>query len=185
MTERDAVPDMLYHYTSAEGALGILGSGTVRDSMIHYLNDARELRHALDLAEESIFETAHLHETYARDLCSEFISAVQLIAVYVFSLSPHRDQLSQWRAYGGGGGYAIGIAGSRLQQVARANNATLVRCEYDVARQRTLLAPLVDDMLGHATVTQNDSHLGGLLESSEPVNEFETPGGLSLLSGVL
>lgn len=165
MTGPDAVPDILYHYTSVEGALGILGSGSVRASMIHYMNDARELRHALDLAEERIFEIAHRHENYARELCSEFITAVQLIAVYVFSLSPHRDQLSQWRAYGGSGGYAIGIAGSHLQQVAHANSAMLVKCEYDVAKQRALLAPLVDDMLSHATVTQNESRLGGLLES--------------------
>lgn len=162
---REAPPDTLYHYTSAEGALGILGTGTVRASMIHYMNDARELRYALDLTEELIFDSASRSESYARELCSEFVAAVQLIAVYVFSLSPHKDQLSQWRAYGGSGGYAIGLASERVMQVAHASNATLVKCEYDVTRQRTLLAPLVHDMLGHATVTQNDSVLGGLYEA--------------------
>ncbi|MEX2181910.1 MAG: DUF2971 domain-containing protein [Gemmatimonadaceae bacterium] len=165
MSATGAPPETLFHYTSAEGALGILETGSVRASMVHYMNDARELHYALDLAQEQIFDTAHHSESYARDLCKEFVAAVQLIAIYAFSLSSQRDQLSQWRAYAGNGGYAIGIARTLLEQVARSNDAMLVRCEYDVDKQRALLAPVVADMLSHATVTQNDSHLGGLYEA--------------------
>jgi len=160
----DASPPVLYHYTTADGALGILGSGIVRATMIHYMNDSRELAYALSLAEELVFDSIDRTPEYARELCAEFFAAVRLIAVYAFSLSSHEDQLSQWRAYANSGGYAIGISSHRLQAVGAANNATLVRCMYQPDEQRALLAPIVRDMLASATWTQNDSHAGGLIE---------------------
>lgn len=160
----DAAPEILYHYTTADGALGILGSGTVRATMIHYMNDSQELRYALDMTEEVVFDSTDGSPEYARAVCAEFLKAVQLIAVYVFSLSPHKDQLSQWRAYAGGAGYAIGIAGCRLRAVAAAHNGSLVKCVYAVDAQRQLLAPIVKEMVSAATISQSDAHGGGLIE---------------------
>lgn len=151
-------PAQLYHYTSAEGALGILSSGSIRATMIHYMNDAKEFQYALDLAAELILDTPGPSGERHHDICRDFLVAIRRMAVYVFSLSEHRNQLSQWRAYAGGGGYAIGIDTSQLQMLCQANNATLVRCVYDLSSQRALLSPIVAEMLEAAKELAPDAN---------------------------
>jgi hypothetical protein len=46
--------DLLYHYTTQEGLLGILESKSLRATWIHYLNDSREFWHAFEVAKEQI-----------------------------------------------------------------------------------------------------------------------------------
>lgn len=50
---------------------------------------------------------------------------------FLFSVSKHKDQLSQWRAYTRGtGGYAIGFRSEWLQALATNEGLELVRVEY-------------------------------------------------------
>ena len=80
-------PSLLYHYTSAEGLAGILGSGLIQAGHVAFMNDPSET-HLLfgGPPEEPIYHH------------------------YVASFSAHEDDLSLWRAYGDNGrGSAIGI----------------------------------------------------------------------------
>ncbi|OLD27475.1 MAG: hypothetical protein AUJ04_03935 [Acidobacteria bacterium 13_1_40CM_3_55_6] len=43
-------PQILYHYTSQEGLMGIITERCIWASKIHYLNDSEEFSIALDLA---------------------------------------------------------------------------------------------------------------------------------------
>jgi hypothetical protein len=48
--EGETPPEILYHYTSQAGLIGILDTRTIWASKIHYLNDSREFALALDIA---------------------------------------------------------------------------------------------------------------------------------------
>jgi hypothetical protein len=116
-------PSRLYHYTSAEGLLGIIHSGEVWATNVLYLNDASELSHARDILESELKsqpmklpdETAqHAQQTiplHSRNLP---------IDNFVVSFCEDGDLLSQWRAYGErGGGYSIGFHRSALLAAAK------------------------------------------------------------------
>ena len=142
-------PEELFHYTSPAGARGILTKATVWASMIHYMNDAQEFRYALDVAKDLVLAAPDA-EAHHRAICSEFLSAIQRMAVFVFSLTKHKDALRQWRAYSANGGYAIGFATEHLRAVAKANGAALVQCDYDADSQRARLTPIVNEMISEA-----------------------------------
>lgn len=146
-------PEELFHYTSPSGARGILTKATVWASMIHYMNDAQEFRYALGVAEKLV-SAAPAAEAHHRAICSEFLSALQRMAVFVFSLTQHKDALRQWRAYSANGGYAIGFATPHLSAIAKANGAALVRCDYDPESQRARLSPIVNEMICEAEAVE-------------------------------
>ncbi len=50
------LPAELFHYTGAEGVLGILESGVLRATRIDYLNDSAEYQAGLALARTAIAE---------------------------------------------------------------------------------------------------------------------------------
>jgi hypothetical protein len=52
--ENSDLPEILYHYTSQTGLKGMLNEKTIRASKIHYLNDSKEFRLALDLAGDEL-----------------------------------------------------------------------------------------------------------------------------------
>jgi hypothetical protein len=48
--EQSHRPDILYHYTTQEGLLGILREGVIRASSIQHLNDSSEFTYAISVA---------------------------------------------------------------------------------------------------------------------------------------
>ena len=106
-------PDVVYHYTTAAGLLGICTSKKIWATNIRYLNDSEEFRYTLDLAATHL---ASLDDKITGEqeklLISEWketLAVALQVRVYVASFSENGDQLSQWRAYGRGSGYAIGF----------------------------------------------------------------------------
>ena len=117
--DKSALPDTLWHYTSPAAVLGILTRGVIRATMIHYLNDSRELNYALNLATDVIEEEAEAGPNSLADLCKEFLGRIRNIAVYVASFSAQKDDLSQWRAYcPSGGGHALAFETAALLSAA-------------------------------------------------------------------
>ena len=49
-----APPPRLFHYTSPEGLIGIAKSKTLWATYVRFLNDAKELHHAVDVAQNLI-----------------------------------------------------------------------------------------------------------------------------------
>src|ERR1017187_4720137 len=47
-------PDVLYHYTTQTGLLGIVMSREIWASHTQYLNDVREFRHAIEITSEEL-----------------------------------------------------------------------------------------------------------------------------------
>jgi hypothetical protein len=151
MEELTGVPEYLYHYTSIRGVEGILRSKTAWASVLHFLNDSTEWRHAFVLAQTQIvrrLEDRRNHHQWDH-LLQELVGLLehQIWDVCVFSLSAMPNQLSQWRAYcPTEGGYALRFRTVHLLGQLRAQGFELLRCEYDSKAQ----AKRIDAVLSSA-----------------------------------
>jgi len=108
-------PRYLYHYTNAQGVLGILQSNRIWATNSRFMNDPTEIAYATRLVRE-IMESVWLKEDTRllrelKDSVSHFINEYENNArVYIACFCTQGDLLSQWRGYGAvGGGYAIGF----------------------------------------------------------------------------
>lgn len=146
-----APPSVLYHYTSLEGLIGILTSGTLRATLITQLNDRLELRPGLSALTKVLEEhKAHrvLEELRDKDDDRVFVSC--------FCASP--SMIPMWSTYAAaaGGGYAIGIRTEKLKDATVLGVAdrrpALRRVSYD----RSGAAASID-RLASAMVVEEES----------------------------
>jgi hypothetical protein len=120
--DKDQLPSVLYHYTDANGLLGILQSRKLWASDVMYLNDSKEIHygHGLGLAFIQQFrEDSMVYRSLRRGLgyLSSMINEAN-VNDYIVSFCAKPDLLSQWRAYGRNGtGFAIGFDRSVLDSV--------------------------------------------------------------------
>jgi len=133
--------ELLYHYTSGEGFIGIINSGKLWATDALYLNDARELQFGRDELYEALLASANEFDpgdaeplsdeqdqslaraTVLRSAADElrkasgpFLSGTYAdYAVYVSCFCyGEADLLSQWRGYGSAGGFALGFNAGKL-----------------------------------------------------------------------
>jgi hypothetical protein len=108
--------DTLSHYTTAEGLIGILSSGSIRATHCRYLNDSMEMKHGLKITRDVISQQSkHLDNKLHKLLFKKLGNLVKYYDLnkpmgepYVACFSKRGDQLGQWRAYGARGlGYSI------------------------------------------------------------------------------
>ena len=103
----------IWHYTDAAGLRGIVSSGNIFASEIHFLNDSREAYYGHELIKkllEGLKREPGPFVKYFDRLLSEISNFEHLHGVYVACFCEEGDLLSQWRGYGGGGtGYSVGI----------------------------------------------------------------------------
>jgi hypothetical protein len=144
-----AEPELLYHYTTLDGLLGILDKGQLWATGIQYLNDTFEYKAGPNAAVEIAMADSQYGEYPSGfdNLNSLFrYSAVHAQSVYVasFSAEPSGDDLSQWRAYSGEySGVCLGFSQAYLTTVGRQflrengdqgwlldDESPLVSCEY-------------------------------------------------------
>lgn len=141
-------PKVLYHYTTFPGLEGILKTGTFWLTDIAYLNDASEMQVAIDTIEGCLSEI----KPNASELGKELLSRTTVTTspknaaqgFYVGCFCKNGDLLSQWRAYGaGGGGYALGFNSHDL-----GTNGFLVRkIIYDPDVQKNMVTWVVNETL--------------------------------------
>jgi hypothetical protein len=151
-------PDFLYHYTTQQGLLGIVDSGTLWATNIGYLNDATEFGLALGLIRDRLLNEVRESEMEA----SHFASAdpprarhanerkAQAQTLFTHTNSTHSpicvicfcergDLLSQWRGYAGDGyGYSLAFSPSKLE-IIRGNWFLLGKCIYDLELQKEIV----------------------------------------------
>jgi Protein of unknown function (DUF2971) len=114
-------PDVVYHYTTASGLLGIIQHRKLWMTDIEFMNDAVELTYARPVVLDSLRDRADqiappgedsaegMRADTLRNAAGELEPASQNYHVYATCFCEKGDLLSQWRAYGGDGGYAIGF----------------------------------------------------------------------------
>ena len=157
--ENEEPKGLLYHYTTPEGLLGILKSGSIRATHVRYLNDQTELRNALSSEFENLMlntmfpaadeeQRKNLHDLKRRD------EETQEEEVFVASFTDDGvvqgaegctpgDRLSQWRAYSNqAGGFSLAFDSKQLMAPWKskaplgAYRSSLLRCKYGADEKR-------------------------------------------------
>jgi Protein of unknown function (DUF2971) len=144
-----SMPTTLYHYTSLEAAIAILGSKKLRASSIHYLNDATEFEYGMELLQKQCSASASAQakrfaNAIARSERTDDVSRnIKKVDPFVTSFSTNGDLLSQWRAYcRPGHGVSLGFDVGQISRAAAYNGFELRRCTYEGAEHRRLTAEL-------------------------------------------
>jgi len=140
MSQPDPLPDRLYHYTDAHGLYGILQDKKLWATHHAYLNDSEEFLLGMRLIDAQLDKLASPPPARLQNVTVPTRSGLPAAAPsaanrglqqnfrvlsdilrkeagpFVACLSAAGDQLSQWRGYGAGGGYAIQFDANALQQ---------------------------------------------------------------------
>jgi hypothetical protein len=190
----DETPDCLYHYTGAEGAIGILTNETIWASDARYLNDLSELSYvngilacvANELAGH--FPRDGLAHAFLDAACADLLDAFtgrcsSQASIYVASFCERGDLLSQWRAYTASGqGYALGF---EPQQMRSPPGLLLRRVFYEKDDQKALVREVLEFIAsGLARMSPGSANAyavtGALLAAgdalAEPALCFKNPG---------
>ena len=128
---------------------------------ILYLNDSAEFHHVRDLVSEWIkktrtensmgfpkeFRLLKGRETVFVRFLERQLSWSKALNTFVISFSEVYDDLSQWRAYGTGGGYCLGFAPSVLRQIGKGQGFNLVQCIYKPEVKNQLIGELMEESL--------------------------------------
>lgn len=144
--------DLLYHYTTAAGCLGIVETGTIFATDCRFVNDTRELKHGLDTIASAML-TERLAGSTASDQDAirsllrwlrDFMDSEPIkVAPYIACFSAKDDQLSQWRGYGSNEvtfslGFDREAMRQHLSKPNREYTTRLLQVEYDESKQREL-----------------------------------------------
>jgi hypothetical protein len=118
---------LLFHYTTSSGLIGILQSGCLWATDVRFLNDTSEGQHGREVIEEALANAQFGDDaalTVLREDARAFFDPTRRseMSSVVVCFSEQGDQLSQWRAYGAGGGFAIGFDWASLENPRRVFN---------------------------------------------------------------
>jgi hypothetical protein len=116
----ESLSQRLYHYTDIHGLAGILESNSLWASAAHYLNDSSEIEYGCRLLLNELPRWIEPNKESTR-FAAVVLKALQNIFVhpgsklsrslniFVTCFCENDNLLSQWRAYGQKGGYALGF----------------------------------------------------------------------------
>jgi hypothetical protein len=141
LAKKDMLPATLYHYTTAGGFEGIFQKFTIRATNLTYMNDPSELEYGKQIVERTLDREIKVATGLAQLLLTEASVALEKSAVsevYVACFTLLKDNLGQWRSYGGSGGerYAIGFNPGVLQDATfSVQDARLTKVSYAASVQ--------------------------------------------------
>lgn len=171
----DSRDDALFHYTSADGLIGILQSGEIWSTAYYCMNDESELAAGTGILMPEFTRATHkmiqdndpLVQTFSRrgtDILEYARGFEQRIIAHTFNAlcayntcfcmatgaeDFHHGLLSQWRAYGVDGGYALQFSRKKLlAAVENANKAQGLCYQLDDLHY-TVENPLKSEVLSH------------------------------------
>jgi len=135
-------PDILWHYTDANGMFGILGSRQFRFGDAGFLNDCTERVYGKEVVDRVFVE-----EIAAGDedgLLSDLRKHVQVSRssdrIFVCSFSATKECISQWQRYGvDGTGYCLGFDAKGLDALFDKDMINRVPMLYEEAEQKEYL----------------------------------------------
>jgi hypothetical protein len=136
----------LHHYTTAENLISILSNGELWATHVSCVNDTKEMHYAIEELHKRV--TSRLESNTEPNLSPLLIElskrladpGVEIAPFFLACFSECKDDLSQWRAYGGGeGGYSITFDQVKLRASSPTANPMLLRVEYDPKNQKILL----------------------------------------------
>lgn len=137
------IPEKLWHYTSVEAFLKIVGNKSIFATDVHFMNDREEFVHARQLVDEMVKETPELdvegfpnREFFAKAVALSFGIKAE---IFVACFTAAEDQLGQWRAYShGSAGVSLGFDLRGIRPPTE-SAACFTPCLYASASKRELL----------------------------------------------
>jgi hypothetical protein len=146
------LPNEVWHYTNADGLIGILETGKIWSTQVTCLNDTLELRYFSDRLHRAVKDwraqqiddqkLAVALRVVDKALDNrEFTTAGHFVACF----SEVKDDLGQWRGYGGGEcGYAIGFCSEGIREALKTRpGALFLPMNYDDKQHKSF----VEDVL--------------------------------------
>ena len=101
---RPAVPQYLYHYTSAAGFMGIMGNDSIWYSDAAYMNDGSEIMHGFKILRIVLDEYMREKSDEEKEIAQELLRRLEAQAFFyrqvIFCLCEQDNLLNQWRDYG-------------------------------------------------------------------------------------
>jgi len=164
-------PDELFHYTTTDGMRSIVETKCLWATDIRFFKDPSELKYGVDLFRRAVGTLKKARPAaHAQSFLDGVERAVELnadLVCFVTRFCEDGDLLSQWRGYGGRGGYAIGFSGdfavaqSKEEVAAIGTGVSLLKIEYDpdvtVQRMTDLIGAFLDLLeadIRNGTLTQ-------------------------------
>jgi len=148
-SEAGTEPKRIYHYTDAAGLLGIVQHRALWATDVWFMNDSVEATYGWARIEQFLRSRAaqSSNERKVADAAADILRDLRdrggNLQSFIACLSKNGDQLSQWRAYGGGRGFSIGFDESALGRLASLVpplvRFRVTRVAYDEYRQDTLI----------------------------------------------
>ncbi len=141
--------EIVWHYTTGQSLIEIVRTGSLFATQVACLNDTTELRYAVSLFRQELEKLLPRPSLSTRELTflQRYLSLIEFeqdgptIApskFFVSCFSESRDDLSQWRCYGGGeNAYAIGIRKGHLFGIP---NCLTLRVNYSKPDHEKLAA---------------------------------------------
>jgi hypothetical protein len=137
----------VYHYTSAQGLIGIIKSKSLWASSMQYSNDRTELKHAVSLIRGLLDIHLKMERGPWNDLYGALIDAVSLFSdfhINVGSFSEEGDLLSQWRGYCPKAiGFSLGFDPGIIERQAKKQHFRLMKCLYEERLQRNICEAII------------------------------------------
>jgi Protein of unknown function (DUF2971) len=144
---------IVYHYTDANGLVGIINSGKLWSTNTSFLNDPSEGSYALDVANNVLAVSRTMlaaeQATILESLGKLEVPDHRSYDVFVTSFCREGDLLSQWRGYGAfGDGFALGFSIAEL--VPHPQYGQLIEVSYGPTELRKCLEDGVNIFLEYA-----------------------------------
>lgn len=137
-----AYAEMIYHYTSAAAILNIVTKRTLWLTHVDFVNDQLEFSQPLERFRKMVENRDFLMRWAAEALPKHWESFnLQMTSswlAYVGCFAKKGDSLSQFRLYGEGTGYSLGLQRSYLARfgasIGTGGDAGIVECDYSQER---------------------------------------------------
>jgi len=140
------MPEVVFHYTSSQGLLGIADSGSLWATNIHYLNDSKELNHAFDVFRNELLGRKDKNPLHG--LLINSFDNIRHMKLFVCSFTEEGDLLSQWRGYcPEGAGISLGFEFSKIKDSALKQGYTIGPCIYEESEKRRITRIVIDDLM--------------------------------------
>lgn len=147
-------PEVLYHYTSIDGLMGILSNKSIWLTDYQYLNDMEEIEHGKNIVKNTAKELLEsTNDQITKDLLQKWICGLEKIEerIFIASLSSNGDSLSQWRAYG-----PVAVGFKTVELSLHLNECHVRAVEYSEKTQASLASIFLNHLCQAFPSDSND-----------------------------
>lgn len=142
---------VVFHYTRATGALGIITSGELWCTSVYHMSDRQECVYARIIAQSCARELLRgempEHRERFVSLLGEQLQRTDHTDFFAACFSEPADLLSQWRGYAGIAGYSLGFSLQALYSVTEKSGMFVGKVLYNQSEQEALLAPILRQLV--------------------------------------